>query len=210
MEDAYRMNIRISTTNSKLGYQIPSISLLPQCSCREDAPCKKGCYGKKGTFLYKNVIESQETNYVIYINNPKKYFDEIITYLNDALISYKYFRWHTVGDIVDANYFKGMIRTAQKCKQVKFLCFTKKFDIVNDFLKDGNTIPKNLKIIFSAWNKGFKVDNPYNLPVAYVFFKKETMNPDIPELAIPCGGHCPECLACWSLKPGQSVVFNQH
>lgn len=204
------MNVRISTTNTKLGYQIPSISLLPQLSCRADAPCAKGCYGKKGNFLYKNVIESQTQNYNFYISDPKAYFNEIITYLNDALISYKYFRWHTVGDIVDKQYFNGMIETAKKCKQVKFLCFTKKFDIVNDFIKNGGIIPKNLKIIYSAWNKSFKVDNPYNLPIAYVYFKKEQMNPDIPALAIPCGGHCPECLACWSLKNGQSVFFNQH
>ena len=204
------MNVRISTTNTKLGYQIPSISLLPQLSCRADAPCAKGCYGKKGNFLYKNVIESQTQNYNFYISDPKAYFNEIITYLNDAIISYKYFRWHTVGDIVDKQYFNGMIETAKKCKQVKFLCFTKKFNIVNDFIKNGGTIPKNLKIIYSAWNKSFKVDNPYNLPIAYVYFKKEQMNPDIPALAIPCGGHCPECLACWSLKNGQSVFFNQH
>lgn len=204
------MEIKISTSNSKLGYQIPSIS-LPSCfSCRSDAPCKKGCYGNKGNFNYKNVIESQHKNYDLYKTNPDQFFNEIISYLSDSLITYKFFRWHTVGDIVDQNYFKGMIKTAQKCKQVKFLCFTKKFDIVNNFIKDGGKIPNNLKIVFSAWFKTFKVDNPYNLPVSYVFFKKQELNPDIPELAIPCTGSCPECLACWSLKNGQSVFFHQH
>lgn len=47
------MKIKISTTNTKLGYQIPSISLLPQCSCRKDAPCAHGCYGKKVILLIK-------------------------------------------------------------------------------------------------------------------------------------------------------------
>lgn len=111
---------------------------------------------------------------------------------------------------MDYNYLLGMIKVANKCKQVKFLCFTKKFDIVNDYVNHGGKIPNNLKIVFSAWHKAFKVDNPFNFPVAYVFFKKEELNPDIPEMAIPCGGHCPECLACWSLKKGQSVFFNQH
>ena len=204
------MDIRISTTNSKLGYQIPSISLLPQCSCRPDAPCARGCYGKKGNFLYKNVIESQQHNYDCFAQDSNKYFNEIISYLNDSLITYKYFRWHTVGDIVNETYFNGMVRVAKKCKQVKFLCFTKKFDIVNNYVANGGVIPSNLKIVFSAWHKAFKVDNPYNFPMAYVFFKKSELNPNIPELSIPCGGSCPECLACWSLKKGQSVVFNQH
>lgn len=204
------MNIKISTTNSKLGYQIPSISLLPQCSCRKDAPCSKDCYGKKGNFTYKSVQEAQRHNYDCYARDGDAYFNEIVSYLNDALISYKYFRWHTVGDIVDNDYLLGMIKVANKCKRVKFLCFTKKFDIVNDYVAHGGKIPNNLKIIFSAWHKAFKVDNPFGFPVAYVFFRKEELNPDIPEMAIPCGGHCPECLACWSLKKGQSVFFDQH
>ena len=204
------MNIKISTTNSKLGYQIPSISLLPQCSCRKDAPCARLCYGKRGNFAYKPAQQAQKQNFDCYIENSNNYFHEIISFLNDALISYKFFRWHTVGDIVDNNYLLGMIKTAKKSKQVKFLCFTKKFDLINNYLNSGAKIPSNLKIVFSAWDKSFKVNNPYNFPVAYVYFRKEDLNPDIPALAIPCKGHCPDCLACWDLKPGQSVFFNQH
>ena len=204
------MDIKISTTNSKLGYQIPSISLLPQCSCRKDAPCAHGCYGKKGNFTYKSAQNAQRHNYDCYAQDGDAYFNEIISYLNDSLISYKYFRWHTVGDIVDEAYFEGMVKVANKCKRVKFLCFTKKFGIVNEYVANGGKIPNNLKIVFSAWHKAFKVDNPFDFPVAYVFFRKKELNPDIPDMAIPCGGHCPECLACWNLKKGQSVFFNQH
>jgi hypothetical protein len=103
-----------------------------------------------------------------------------------------------------------MIKVAKKCKHVKFLCFTKKFTIANDYLASGGKIPTNLHIVYSAWFKGFKVDNPYNFPVAYVFFKKEELNPTIPPLSIPCEGDCAKCLSCWSLKKGQSVVFHQH
>lgn len=204
------MKVKISTTNSKLGYQIPSISLPPQHTCRPDAPCAKNCYAKKGHFLYKNVQESHQNNLDVYLNNSDDYFNQIIEYLNSGLITYKLFRYHVSGDIVDYNYLLGMVKTAKKCKQTKFLCFTKKFDIVNQFLEVGNRLPSNLKIVFSAWHKGFKVDNPFNLPIAYVFFKKQELNPSIPELAIPCQGHCETCIACWELKNGQSVYFNQH
>jgi len=43
-----------------------------------------------------------------------------------------------------------------------------------------------------------------------VNFRKKELNPEIPETAIPCTGECWHCLACWSLKKGQSVYFNQH
>lgn len=204
------MQVNISQTNDKLGSQIPSVSLPPEHSCRKDAPCSKGCYGKKGTFLYENVKKSHMHNLACYVNDSDKYFKDIIDFLSGGLVSYKYFRWHTVGDIINYDYFLGMIKVAVKCKGTKFLCFTKKFDIINDYLNAGGTIPYNLKIIFSAWHKGFKVDNPYRFPVAYVNFKNKDMNPDIPELAIPCTGECWSCLSCWTLKKGQSVFFNQH
>lgn len=203
------MKVKISLSVSKLGYQIPNISLAPQLSCRADAPCAKGCYGKKGHFLYKNVQASHINNYNVYKEDKDLYFNEIINYLTNGLISYKFFRWHTVGDIVDYDYLLGMIKVAKKCKNVKFLAFTKKYELVNEYLKD-NQLPKNLRIIYSAWHKGWQVPNPYNMPVAYVFFKKENLNPEIPELAIPCQGHCEKCQACWNLKSGQSVFFHQH
>lgn len=204
------MEINISMTNSKLGSQIPSVSLPPQMSCREDAPCARLCYGKRGNFLFRNVQESHRHNYERYMADSDAYFGDVISFLNDALVSYKYFRWHAVGDIVDDAYFLGMVKVAKACPNVKFLCFTKKFGIVNGYLGRGGRIPKNLRIVFSAWSKSFRVDNPYRLPVAYVLFRKGELNPAIPDLAIPCGGHCPECLACWSLEKGQSVYFRQH
>lgn len=201
--------VHISLTNSKLGACIPSVSLPPHRSCRPDAPClHSGCYGKKGNFQrFENVKQAHIENFERYESDPKGYFADIVKFLTGGLVSYRYFRWHTVGDIVDDEYFQGIIDTARKCPDVKFLCFTKKFDIVNRYEGD---IPENLKIVFSAWSKGFKVDNPKNFPIAYVFFKKPEKNPNIPEMAIPCGGHCPDCLACWSLRKGQSVFFNEH
>lgn len=131
------MEVKISISNSKLGAQIPSINLPPEHSCRVDAPCHKGCYGKKGHFLFKNVKKSLLNNFACYVNNSEDYFNGVISFLNDTLISYKYFRWHSVGDIVDDTYFIGMIKVAKKCKNVKFLCFTKKFGIVNKYLASG-------------------------------------------------------------------------
>lgn len=203
------MKVKISTTNSKLSGQIPSVNLPPIQTCRHDAPCKHLCYATKGNFTFPNVKESHINNLACFVNDSQKYFDDIIEFLN-GLVSYRFFRWHSSGDIVNYDYLLGMIRTARKCKTVKFLCFTKKFELVNDYLSNEGKLPSNLKIVFSAWDKNFKVINPYNLPVTYVDFNDDSKNPNIPELAIPCTGDCPSCLACWSLKKGQSVVFKQH
>lgn len=199
----------ISKTNTKLSGQIPSVNLPAIETCRADAPCKHLCYARKGNFTFPNVKESHRNNLAHFISNPDAYFNDIISELN-GLVSYRYFRWHSSGDIVNRDYLLGMIRVAKKCKTVKFLCFTKKFELINDYLASGEKLPANLHIVFSAWDKTFKVANPFNLPVTYVDFKDKTQNAKIPDLAIPCIGKCYECQACWSLKKGQAVVFHQH
>lgn len=201
--------MHISLTNSKLGDKIPSINLPPIITCRADAPCKKDCYACKGNFNYPNVKKSLSDNLKEFVKDSNKFFNDIIDYFNNEDITYKFARWHSSGDIVNDVYFNGMIRVASVCKDTKFLCFTKKFDIVNRYINQGGKIPKNLHIVFSGWDKNFKVDNPYNLPTTYVEFKEKERN-CIPEFAIPCMGSCKNCKACWALKEGQSVYFKKH
>lgn len=204
------MKVTISSRNSKLGVLIPSVNLPPIITCRKNAPCAKLCYGRRGNFTFPNVKQSAANNLHIYREDPEKYFSQIEAYFSNSLVLFKFFRWHGTGDIVDKRYFEGIVKIANNCPNTKFLCFTKKFEIINEYLLKGNTLPINLKVVFSAWDKDFLVDNPYDLPVTYVNFKNTSNNPKIPDMAIPCTGRCYECQACWSLKNGQSVYFTQH
>lgn len=202
--------MKISMTNSKLGGKIPSINLPPLMTCRENAPCAKLCYARKGNWTYENVKKSHRNNLEHFQNDNEDFFNSIIKWINNDDVTYKFFRWHSSGDIVNLTYLMGMIKVARECPQTKFLAFTKKFELVNTYLSINVELPSNLKIVYSAWDKDFKVENPYNLPVTYINFKNSENNADIPEFAIPCVGKCYACKACWSLERGQSVVFNQH
>lgn len=201
------MAVKISTTNSKLGL-IPSVNITPILTCRKNCPCAKDCYATKGNYRFKNVKDSLRSNYQQYIDNPTQYFEDIKNALS-GIISYRYFRWHAAGDIVDEAYFDGMIALAKKLPFTNFLAFTKKFEIVNEYVKRHGEIPPNLHIVFSAWGDEFKIDNPYSFPVAHVRFKNQP-NTNIPSSAVECSGDCTTCLQCWEIKNGESVVFNKH
>lgn len=125
----------------------------------------------------------------------------------------RFFRWHSSGDIPDENYLSMMVDLAQQLPHTNFLCFTKKFELVNHYLDNHKSFPKNLSMVLSAWGSSFIPENPYNLPVAYVRFRKGDQG-FIPDDAIKCNGYCGECTltgdSCWDLKPGQSVCFNEH
>jgi hypothetical protein len=198
--------IHISIQNRKLGASIPSINLPAVTTCRANAPCRKGCYACKGTFLYSTVQKSMQNNLEIYKISPKAYFSQIQGYLQ--MIPFKHFRYHSSGDIVDMQYLELMVETAKKCKETKFLCFTKKYEIVNEYLTK-HKLPKNLNIVFSSWG-AFIPENPHNLPMTYVKFGKENIDKFIPANAVECSGKCETCFACWNLKKKQSIYFNKH
>lgn len=196
--------MHVSHTNSKLGADIPSINLPAVVTCRKDAPCFKYCYARKGNWRFSSVQQSLQKNLDAYLSNPKLFFDTVIT--NTALSMAV--RWMSSGDIVDGNFLVGMCRVARVNKKTEYLCFTKKYEIVNKFITSGKRIPKNLHIVFSAW-ENWLPENPYNLPVAYVW-SKDFDNSHIPDDAICCGGKCDKCLSCWKLQKGQSIMFNKH
>ena len=204
------MPVRISTTNSKLGL-IPSVNLVPVVTCRENCPCVKECYAMRGNFRFANVRKSMEQNYEYYKSNPEKYFEEIKLAINNGMVSYAYFRWHAAGDIVDKQYFEYMVKVAEQLPLTSFLAFTKKFEIVNEYIKTHGELPKNLHIVFSGWI-GLDMINPFSFPEAHVRYRDGTTTAR--EDAIECGGNCTECArvgeGCWNLKSGEQVVFNEH
>lgn len=194
----------VSNKNSKLGGQILSINMPAGITCRPDAPCYKGCYAKHGHWLYNNVQKSLQENLEHYKENPKLFFDSVAA---QTALS-RFVRWHSSGDIVNPEYFEGMCRVARKNKETHYLCFTKKYEIVNSYLDSGKKIPKNLTIVFSAWS-GWLPENPYHLPTTYVY-GKDFRNDLIPKDSIPCRGSCERCQACWQLKKNMSVYFVKH
>lgn len=204
-------HVHISRSISKLtsgNVSIPSVNLLPIDTCRWDAPCFKGCYACKGRFSFNKNKLLLAGNTELWENSPGLFEREI----EIAAFHSRFFRWHSAGDIPDAAYLRMMIRVAEKLPNTQFLCFTKKDYIVNLYLDKGNPLPKNLTIVLSAWGE-WQPENPHNLPVAYIRFKKKDSG-FIPETARQCPKHCGDCTmtgcSCWDLKPGESVVFDEH
>lgn len=196
---------KITKGNSKLG-SIPAINLPAVTTCRADAPCKKGCYANRGTFLYKQVKACYEENLRMFLEEPEQAEQDILS----QIPHYGMIRWTASGDIVNEEFFEMMIRIAKTAKGVKFLAFTKKYEIVNNYIANGGKIPSNLKIVFSGW-LGLEMVNPYNLPTAYIKLKKGEEDIRIKKSAKGCEGNCTRCKGlCWELRKGQQVFFNQH
>lgn len=200
-------NVHISTTVSKLGANIPSVNLPPVITCRKDAPCYKKCYARKGRFSFQKNRALLEKNFRIWNAAPDQFEHEV----KKAAATAKFFRWHSSGDIPDEKYLEMMVRIARETPDTKFLCFTKKFELVNEWLNKWGNFPANLNVVYSAWMT-FIPDNPFKLPMAYINLKHESCN--IPEDAHVCPKYCGDCVmtgcSCWDLRRGESVKFDEH
>ncbi len=204
------MNLHISRGVSKLGVDIPSINLPPVVTCRCDAPCADShkCYAMKGRFAFQHNKNLLQGNLDMWQHNPEQFEIGV----RAAAFHSRFVRWHSSGDIPDEAYLEMMVRIAEKLPDTKFLCFTKKFELVNEYLDIHKVFPENLRMVFSAWGS-FIPENPHNLPMAYVRFKKSEQN-NIPSTAFQCQNYCGDCVmsgcSCWDLKNGEAVCFNEH
>ena len=199
-------HICVSRGNSKMG-TIPSVSLPAIKTCRGDCECTKICYANRGRFKFGVVEESIARNLRILLHNPDQYWNEV----NAAMAVSENFRFHVSGDIPNRKYLENMVKAARKNKHCQVLCFTKRYEMINEYLDEGHRLPSNLHILFSKW-RGLEMPNPHKLPEAHVFFRDGTTTAS-PE-AKPCGGHCMNCVkkntGCWATKKGDQIVIIEH
>lgn len=197
--------VSISKGNIKMG-AIQSVSLPAIKTCR-DCLCKEKCYAAKLERLRPSVRNAYQRNLDILLNDPEAYWREV----EAAVMTNRYFRFHVSGDIPTIDYLRRMIDVANRNQHCEILCFTKRYEYVNQLLAEGVELPDNLHLIFSAW-VGLEMVNPFNLPEAHVRFKDGSTTARVD--AVPCGGNCTECATtdggCWTLKHGEQVVFNEH
>lgn len=198
-------SISISKSNSKMG-EIPSVSLPSKITCRE-CECWIKCYGGRLERIRPSVRKAYERNLEILNSDPVTYWREV----EASIMLSRFFRFHVSGDIPDMNYLEHMVDIAERNPHCKILCFTKKYELVNEFIADNWALPDNLLVIFSAWDN-LEMQNLYNLPVAYVRYRDG--HTSAPATAIECNGDCAECATtdggCWVLQPGEAVVFDEH
>ena len=201
--------ISMSNNNSKTGKACLNLA-FPVCTCREDAPCKVGCYANKGRQTMANVQGAYYRNLRLYYEDPDNFFEQI--YCKVKFSGLPKVRWFDSGDIPEYDFFVRMVELCKKTPNVKHMAFTKKYKIVNEYIDKHGDLPDNLNVVFSAWHKLWYVPNPHGLAIAYVDFNDKTLNPDIPKNAFRCPGRestCSACGACWN-KRLKAVVFKQH
>lgn len=208
-QDVSRL-VSISTGNTKMG-KVASVSLLPVLTCpkRCDGTCGDKCYAKKLAILRPTVARAYARNTAVARFAPHAFFKKV----KETMLRSDYFRFHVSGDLPNESYLHRVIRSCLDYPHCQVLMFTKRYELVNAYIRNHGPLPKNLHCLFSGWTNLFPTEggwNPYNLPETTVYAKDEDIRPEW----TPCGGNCLDCAihdgGCWAAKPGETIAFKIH
>ena len=134
----------VSPGNSKLG-KLPNVSLVPGRDCRNCKACIGTCYAMKAYKAWPSVKANWTENSDLLRTDPDAYFTEVRAYLTRT--SPVLFRIHVAGDFVSLDHILDWVLVAQDYPSVRFLAFTKSFDL----LPDPTELPRNLSVVVSLF-----------------------------------------------------------
>lgn len=204
-------NLRLSLKNKKLKkneddterfiiWSIPAISTCPYAT----ESCKKFCYAMKAQRMYKatkkarelNLIETKKPNFV------NRMIDAIETISNKP--SYKnkkiYFRIHESGDFYNTQYLQSWYKIAEALPHIKFLAYTKSFNMVDELHTiGGHETPSNLILRASivpdtSEHQRYIATQRLNLPLYEVGHAQGSSD------SLNCINDCSKCKACYDVS----------
>lgn len=218
----------VSDGNNKTGKEVGCFNFPIEYSCDRHCECYllKACYACGGMYAIPDNQATYAENMSYFLAHDN---ETIINELVSAIKAGRWekFRYFTCGDIPTVRFFEIMVAVAELLPGVKFWAYTKKYSIVNSYVKNHGgsiaaAIPENLVILFSHWlnNDGtyFPMYNPYGFPTSeFIPMGKENLVEDLHITHIcPCSDEtvaatCNTCdHPCYTLKPGESMALLEH
>ena len=208
IQDGEMVHVVLQQGNSKTGRNCRTVSLIPIIDCLNSSLCQYNCYDLRNDCWLSTVKNDRARNSAIHLLDPALYWKQV----EECVITdcVQELRINVGGDLtyVDFNYIAEM---AERCPRTDILFFTKSYEDINKFL-DEKKFPSNVKPIISRWC-GLECNNKHNLPESHVLWPDgRTTAPEYG--ATFCKMNCSNCHwngeGCWTLKSGESVIFEAH
>lgn len=177
--------------------------------------CEGKCYAVRDGKLHHNAcIPAWSKNTLIMRNDIESMF----TQLKNGLIQKKakVLRWHSAGEIESFDYLLHMVKLAVEMPNVQFYCYTKRFDLVSQYLNDFKKFPKNLVVNISVWHDN---DKGYDFGKCNKFVYDDGTDPKIAKMrhcpAVDKNGHstgvkCADCGWCFKGNFGRITAVYEH
>lgn len=116
-------------------------------SMNKDSVCA-GCYAKRGNYVYHESKNAMDQRFDAW--KEQEHWIEAITFLIRVTGASKMFRWFDAGDLQEEYMLLQIIKIANILHDFKFWLPTHEIEIIENIIKQGYDIPKNLKILLSS------------------------------------------------------------
>lgn len=210
--DAYNIGeeirIHLQRGNSKTGQNCWTVSLIPIADCYNCKECMHDCYDVNNVCFQKTVKNDRARNSALHKVNIAEYWRQVEELVKINCVMQ--LRINVGGDLCYED-FGYVAEMAKRCPRTDILFFTKSYDDINRFIAETG-FPSNVKPIISRW-LGVDCNNEHNLPESHVLYDDgRTTAPEFGSYY--CKGNCSECHfekeGCWTMKNGESVIFQAH
>ena len=224
--DESEKELACSTGNSKTTGSRPeavmwSYSTMPGFSCMVNG-AKPPCFTSGAAYclhdmIYRGAMSKAVHNTVLILRFPEAFARSYRGLSEAGLIR----RIHVEGDFVNMT----ELRIVDENTRCECMCYTKKYAMVNAYLKRKRAANLSFQLLFSKWD-GLKMDNPYNFPVFSVSntgrdflhttaqYRCGDLRQDDDGEWHPVKGNCSHCLrvhgGCFAVKKGEEVNVLAH
>ena len=197
--------IKISTLTGKLkGFRALNTNTLSNEFCSKmrnsDAVCRK-CYSAamlQG--VRQNCIPPWEKNSKI-LSGSVLEKDQLPVILD------KVFRFHAHGELINSNHLENYINICRKNSDTVFALWTKRKNLISDYVKSGRALPDNLILIYSN-PKTNKVLT--RVPVNFDKVFNASDSGRVSRGQIECTGKdCAACMACYVKDNGKNIIVEK-
>jgi hypothetical protein len=197
--------IKISSLTGKLkGFQAINTNTLSNSFCskmrKTDAICSQ-CYSASMLQgVRKNCVEPWQ-------RNSDTLSEKVL--LSDSLptINAAAFRFHAHGELINLTHLVNFVNIARKNKLSTFALWTKRKNLINEFIATGGVIPDNLILIYS----NAKTDKVLNdIPKYFDKVFNASQSGIVEEGQTECTGKsCIDCLACYRKDNGKTIIVEK-
>ena len=185
-------------TGKLAGFQSLNTSVLQNDYCTKmranDSICSS-CYAANMEKRYKGLRDNIVSNGEL-LSNSIIDRDQLPYLFNMSV-----FRLHSTGELINETHFVNFINLALKNKQVRFVLWTKRIDIVNKVLRSLK-LPSNLDLIFSNPKVNSQdIEPPKHFIKVFSVYTKDGAE----GLDINCRSKCKDCMNCYTTNDIKNI-----
>ena len=147
---------------------------------------------------------------------PDLYFQQIKDYVLDPKNKVKILRYHSSGEVENYDYLMRMVKLAKETPGIKYYFYTKRFNLIEKYLKENKEFPNNLVCNISVWHNnhlGYQLDGLNQF--IYDDGDDESLKKLHHCIAVDKKGHstgitCDKCKRCFSGNKGLITAVYAH